>query len=510
MKNLWKNRLLSLLIAAVPFGVQAQSSDDLYYDPVWDVSPEPVVYVQETPPQQPVTYREELPEYRDDYDDYDYWDDQGYFYSSRIRRFHNPYRGFDYYDPVYTDLGFYDPWIMPGSSIYINIGGGADYWTWRRFNRFRWGPSFGFGGWNTWGWRNYYDSCTYNSWGAFRVYDPWFDPYWGGACFNRGWNWGWNTGWGWNNPWGWNNGWGNNYFINNNYFFNDVYGQPGYWYGNQNGTLTNNPKGTYYGPRNDGARSGPSRGTVRDPEYTSGGIPILKERIGGPAAAGLRDQDNGNGANGVIRDRDRIGESGLNQNRPNVENPRNPGNLDPVRQDPSGPATNPGAPSNRDQLGQRDRWSDIEKKEPVRQAPRPGVEERSRDSYRDNYLRNRTKEPVTRDPRTLPDPRTRTRPDQNQRTRPDSNLDRSRQRQPQTFPDRSDRNSRSNDRPSYQAPSPSRQMPSRTFDRPSRSNSNSSGGFNSGGNSRSNNRSSGSSSGSSSGGGRKSGRGGDQ
>eukprot|EP00825_Cyclidium_porcatum_P023126 TRINITY_DN2542_c0_g1_i2.p1 TRINITY_DN2542_c0_g1~~TRINITY_DN2542_c0_g1_i2.p1 ORF type:complete len:227 (-),score=5.54 TRINITY_DN2542_c0_g1_i2:668-1348(-) len=66
-------------------------------------------------------------------------DDYDYYYASRIRRFHQPYLGFNYYSPFYTDYYWYDPFYF-GSSIY-------------------WGPSFGFGiglgfGWDPWcsGW----------------------------------------------------------------------------------------------------------------------------------------------------------------------------------------------------------------------------------------------------------------------------------------------------------------------------------------------------------------------
>ena len=135
-------------------------------------------------------------------------------------------------------------------------------------------------------------------------------------------------------------------------------------------------------------------------------------------------------------------------------------------------------PSNRDQLGQRDRWSDIEKKNlfarplvlvsSTLQGPSP------RQLSAPTGPRNRS--PVTPGPcqiraRTTP---TRTNGLVGQQSGPVGSAS-------LTFPDRSDRNSRSNDRPSYQAPSPSRQTDAqRTFDRPSRSNSSSSGGFNGG------------------------------
>ncbi|MBK7344088.1 MAG: hypothetical protein IPJ06_13970 [Saprospiraceae bacterium] len=52
-----------------------QSDDDLYYDPVWDVQPEPVATsIVSTPSTS--TYREELPEYDDEYDEYEHGEDQ--------------------------------------------------------------------------------------------------------------------------------------------------------------------------------------------------------------------------------------------------------------------------------------------------------------------------------------------------------------------------------------------------------------------------------------------------
>ncbi len=501
MKNLWKNRVLLLLAATIPLLAQAQSDDDLYFDPVWDVQPEPVAVYESTPPT--TTYREELPEYDDEYDGYEYWEDQGYFYSSRLRRFHNPYRGFDYYDPVYTDLGFYDPWIMPGSSIYINIGGGGDYWSWRRYNRMRWGgPGFAMGGFNTWGWRYYSDPWSYNRWGAYRVYDPWYDPYWGGACFNQGWNYGWNGGF--NNGWG--PGWGNNYYVNN--YYNDPYNHPGYWYGNNNGTVNQNPKGTYYGPRITDSRTGPSRGTVRDPEYVGGGIPVLKQTNGRPSGPGGMDQDETGGGR-VIRDNPPTTGRDVSSVREGLDQPsapRNPQIQEPVRRDPLGPAAGQADRGNTDQVKEGRNWSENSDQRPNETVERPVREERSRDSYRDDYLRNRQNPPAS-DPRTLPqNSRTRTNPDRSSQTRPNTRDDRPTRSQEQTIPSRRERTS---DRPTYEAPRPPRQeTPSRTFDRPSRNNSNSGGGGSnaSGGNS---SRQSGNNN---SGGGspRKSGRGGDQ
>ena len=54
-----------------------------------------------------------------DYDNYGYddnnydYDDYDYQYSSRIRRFHRPYYGFNFFDPCYVDVAYYDPFFSP-------------------------------------------------------------------------------------------------------------------------------------------------------------------------------------------------------------------------------------------------------------------------------------------------------------------------------------------------------------------------------------------------------------
>ncbi|THH37760.1 hypothetical protein [Neolewinella litorea] len=85
-------------------------------------------------------------------EDDEYYD---YYYTSRIRRFNRPYYGFGYYDPVYVDVAYYDPFFRPaGTTVLI-----------------------------------------YNSFG--NVYDPRFSP-WGGAY--RGWNRGFAGAYGFNDP----------------------------------------------------------------------------------------------------------------------------------------------------------------------------------------------------------------------------------------------------------------------------------------------------------------------
>ncbi|UYZ62114.1 hypothetical protein [Hymenobacter weizhouensis] len=132
----------------------------------------------------------------------EYYDDD-YTYASRLRRFHQPYRGMSlgYYDFVYTDPFWYG------------------------------GPAY-----SPWGW------------GSSAFYDPFFyDPFWGPSVvninigFGRPWGGGWRRPWGYSpydygygygglgygwggRPWGWGNGWGNGW--NNGYntgFYNGYY-----------------------------------------------------------------------------------------------------------------------------------------------------------------------------------------------------------------------------------------------------------------------------------------------
>ena len=100
--------LLTLLVAmAMPFTGWSQY-DDLYYNP--DKQTKNTNFYN---PDQ----RSDYGNY-DNYDDdsewdeseYEYFDEYDYNYSSRIRRFHRPMRGFDYYSDFYTDIYFYDPW----------------------------------------------------------------------------------------------------------------------------------------------------------------------------------------------------------------------------------------------------------------------------------------------------------------------------------------------------------------------------------------------------------------
>jgi hypothetical protein len=220
-------RWMVLTIITFTAGANAFAQDDLYYDPATDVRPTTSRddYGRE---ESNVTRR-----YNDD-DEYYEEDDYAYEYSSRIRRFHRPGTVVDYYDPYYVDLWNYDPFFMPGTTIYTY--GFNDYWSWRRWRRYQrfnnWGAwnswNTGWGvGWNSWGW----NSCNvgWNSWNNPWVFNNYYyDPYWTWNGFN---------------PYYCNN----NVWVNNNYYYNN---NNNGWNGGGNGGGYQ-PK-TYTGTRRHG------------------------------------------------------------------------------------------------------------------------------------------------------------------------------------------------------------------------------------------------------------------
>lgn len=220
--------LFLLALTAGMFATPAIAQDDLYYDPATDApKPVQVVVVQEAPVNNNLTrvYNEE------GYSD----DDYAYEYSSRIRRFHQPTEAVDYYDPLYTDMYYYDPYYAPGTSIYVNEYN--DYWAWRSWQRWQyvnpyayapmygwnsfgyspWGWNVGFGVGFGFGWGGGY-GYGYPAWGCPAVYNSfYYDPYWA-------WN-------------GYNPYYCPAYTWNNGYYGGGYYGDNGHY-----------PE-TYYGPR---------------------------------------------------------------------------------------------------------------------------------------------------------------------------------------------------------------------------------------------------------------------
>ena len=233
---------IATMMTLMSLSVKAQF-DDVYYDPARDSRPTATTTRSQTP--QP-RYNDndaqsaadneyysngasggDYYEYDDDYDDYRY--------STRIRRFHRPYTGFEYYSNAYVDYGNYDPsyynrMFNPGVTIIVGNG----YWNrWNSYNR-----------WNNWSWFNrYWDDWRYTSYGFCNpnYYASSFFPSWGYSPY--GYYSGYNN---YYDPYSYNNGWGYNGYNNYNKYNN--YNNP---YNTGHSTV-NNVSNTYYGPRKNG------------------------------------------------------------------------------------------------------------------------------------------------------------------------------------------------------------------------------------------------------------------
>ncbi len=231
--------------------------DDVYYDPsrfdsrstrknkVRDAKDYPENYETEKDEydQQAAPYDGDLSEY----------DDQEYYYSSRIRRFHRNYYTRDFYDPFYTSPGFYDPYLddpfLWSNSIVFSYGNWYYPWRARRWNT--WG-SWGTPYWGYYDW--YYGNCPYTFAYRWPLYDPWI--------YNRAWG-------GWYDPWYYGPGWNTWGWYGGGFNGGGWYGG-GWRPGGHNGHTVSNPKGTYYGSRRSGStttsRSGPIR--LSNPQRT--------------------------------------------------------------------------------------------------------------------------------------------------------------------------------------------------------------------------------------------------
>lgn len=176
------------------------------------------------------------------FNDDDYYD---YAYSTSLRRFYSPAYGYNYYDPYYTNLYWYD------------------------YNPVNWGVSIYFG-YNWWAPSTWYSSpfCYggYSPW--YHPYNSWYNPYYSGYNPYYGY------GYGYNNYWnGYNQGYWNGY--NDGYWNNGYYGyyQP-YYYNTYESTSY------YYGPRGNVASNSDAVGTrpprtlanVYDPDALGGKV----------------------------------------------------------------------------------------------------------------------------------------------------------------------------------------------------------------------------------------------
>jgi hypothetical protein len=245
--------IFPILIALLSTVSLKAQYDDVYYDPSRDARKTTRTESRNTPATTRNNDDNSASDYDDQYDQSEYYeyDDEydDYQYSSRIRRFHRPVRGFSYYDLTYVDYYYYDPFYYDRmfARPSFNISFGNSYFN--RYDRFnRWNNSL----WYNRYWNNY---CAFNSW------DTWGMPSWGMNRFNSGYY----------DPYGYNNfnGFGNSYGSNGYYpYRNGHYTSNNYNNnGNNVGINANNPsRGRTYSPRSNSTLAEPvsPTGTVRN------------------------------------------------------------------------------------------------------------------------------------------------------------------------------------------------------------------------------------------------------
>lgn len=235
---------LSLFAATLS---SAQVTDDVYFDPSKDrpQTQRQVASRDKYDVAEQDGYRDAQSGYGHE-DDYDYYNDYDYYYTSRIRRFHRPYYGFNFFDPIYVDTWHYDPFLAPGVTVLIY----DDFYSNRAFSRWN--------RWNAWGpGLNVGISLGRNNWNRWNSWDPWGWNSWNGL--NSWNNWGWNSWNSFNRFGGWNSwGFGNPYWFSGSAFaFPPTWGN-GFVYN----TIVNinTDQNTHFGPRSGGSATGPAPG----------------------------------------------------------------------------------------------------------------------------------------------------------------------------------------------------------------------------------------------------------
>lgn len=146
--------LIVTLLVVGTFGVQAQW-DDVYYDPDKDV------IVENTNRYSSSRDNTRSSRYYDD--ELGYYNDYDFHYTSRIRRFQRPMFGFGFFDPIYIDAMYYDPFMMPGMSTMLIYD---DFYTRRAWAR----NSF----WNS----------PFNRFNRFATFGSFYDPFFSPFGFN--------------------------------------------------------------------------------------------------------------------------------------------------------------------------------------------------------------------------------------------------------------------------------------------------------------------------------------
>ncbi len=248
-----------------------------------------------------------------------------YYYTSRLRRFYRPYYGFGFFDPVYVDSYYYDPYLQSGLTVLI-YDNPTYYSGWNRWNNYSRYNNYGWGG----GFNNYGFGNGFNNYG------------WGGGYNNYGWGGGFNLGWGGFNNYGYGGGlgycyptWGNGFAYSN---FNNVYYNNNNYYNNNgsgNGGVARD-NNSYYGPRRGGAGIGP------DPALTPRPAPGFTDQGGRAEVQRAHDRLQNSDRQALTPNNNNNLRNGIDGSAPGVIQPgMQPGgrNMQPQRQ--MSPTTDP-------------------------------------------------------------------------------------------------------------------------------------------------------------------------
>jgi hypothetical protein len=256
-----------------------------------------------------------------------YYDDNDYYYSSRINRFHKSYAAFDYYSPVFTETYWYSyqPYSW-GVSIYGRSGGGFGFSSNYPVYYYGWGTDYWYD--HNYGWYDpYYGSSYY--WGYDPYYYSWYSPVI--VNINVGYNWRSNHYWNW---YGQNHLYHNHrpvYHTTNNYYYNN-------YSGDSYRTVSDRGKsGQYYRtPPSAKRESVPAAGSGTRTEREQGartatGRPVNNNRgnegnSGNAGNAGNNSNNGNTGNNGNSGNAGNSGNSDNNSNNGNNQNSRPGGN----------------------------------------------------------------------------------------------------------------------------------------------------------------------------------------
>ncbi len=440
--KLLKSGLFAAMTLMITTGLRAQF-DDVYYDPDAFYSGKSYGYDDNTPP----ASGEEIIYYDDD--SYEYIDDYDYYYTSRIRRFYNPYIGFGFYDPIYVGFNYYDPWAYdyyayPGASIYLSFGFGFNFF----WNNWYYAPGGCYAGYNNW----YYPSYTY--WNGCGYYgNPYYNnPY----CAPPGYYGGCGSGWG-------NNG--------NHHGGNDIYYGP-----RSAGNTGSSPRTNWSLPGRVAPTVKETDQGVADSNDKPHGLPEpgIPGRVNNPGNGPIENPDGSTGTPSVPKTNTTSGgirqipvDKDLTPDKTVTGSKRPVFRPDPERFQPYPSPTRPNPASG--QTGpDASRPTGVRPEGNYRPYPQP---EKQNDGVRSDASRPTSPVPTTKQddrPHYTPPPRSTPKSDDRPGYAPSSRShEESRQDRPSyTPPPRSNDRPSGGDRPDY---SPPRQESQRSYDRPSHS-----------------------------------------